>query len=101
MSASSSPQYGPAATLQNSMTRIPVSGVIQFPFARVHYRRIMKLCNTILAAFCFFAPAAHAQSYPMKPVKIISPYAPGGLGDQLPRAVAVGLTESMGQQFIV
>ena len=47
-----------------------------------------------------FSPA-HAQSYPVKPVRIISPYSPGGLGDLLPRAVAVGLTESLGQQVIV
>ena len=44
---------------------------------------------------------AHAQSYPVKPVRIISPYPPGGLGDLLPRAVAVGLTEMLGQQVIV
>ena len=47
-----------------------------------------------------FSPA-HAQNYPVKPVRIISPYSPGGLGDLLPRAVAVGLTESLGQQVIV
>jgi len=45
--------------------------------------------------------AAHAQSYPQKPVRIISPYSPGGLGDLLPRAVAAGLTELLGQQVIV
>ena len=47
------------------------------------------------------ALSAHAQSYPVKPVRIISPYSPGGLGDLLPRAVAAGLTESLGQQVIV
>src|SRR3954467_5447149 len=45
--------------------------------------------------------SASAQTYPVKPVRIISPYSPGGLGDLLPRAVAVGLSESLGQQFIV
>jgi tripartite-type tricarboxylate transporter receptor subunit TctC len=44
---------------------------------------------------------AHAQTFPAKPVRIISPYSPGGLGDLVPRAVAVGLTESLGQQVIV
>ena len=45
--------------------------------------------------------AAEGQVYPAKPVRIISPYAPGGLGDLIPRVVAYGLTESLGQQVIV
>jgi tripartite-type tricarboxylate transporter receptor subunit TctC len=44
---------------------------------------------------------AHAQAYPVKPVRIISPYPPGGLGDLLPRAIAAGLSEPLGQQVIV
>jgi tripartite-type tricarboxylate transporter receptor subunit TctC len=44
---------------------------------------------------------ASAQNYPVKPVRIISPYPAGGLGDLVPRAIAVGLTESFGQQVIV
>ena len=47
------------------------------------------------------AATAFAQSYPVKPVKIVSPYTPGGLGDVLPRGVAAGLTELLGQQVIV
>ena len=47
------------------------------------------------------APCAHAQSDPAKPIRIVSPYSPGGLGDLLPRAVGTGLTESFGQQVIV
>jgi tripartite-type tricarboxylate transporter receptor subunit TctC len=44
---------------------------------------------------------AQSQTYPVKPVRIISPYSPGGLGDLLPRALAAGLTETLGQQVIV
>lgn len=63
----------------------------------MHY--LTALC-TALALGCA-SLAAHAQSYPVKPVRIISPYSPGGLGDLLPRAVAAGLTELLGQQVIV
>ena len=47
------------------------------------------------------ATLAHAQSYPAKVVKMVTPFAPGGLGDLLPREVAAGLTQLLGQQVIV
>src|SRR5688572_31317072 len=55
----------------------------------------------LFALLC--AGLAHAQQapYPVKPVRIISPYPPGGLGDTVPRAIAIGLTETLGQQVIV
>ena len=55
----------------------------------------------VLPLLLALLPGAHAQTYPAKPVRIISPYSPGGLGDLLPRAVGLGLTESFGQQVIV
>jgi tripartite-type tricarboxylate transporter receptor subunit TctC len=51
-------------------------------------------------ALCPSHPS-HAQTWPQKPVRIISPYPPGGLGDLLPRAIGAGLTELLGQQVIV
>ena len=53
------------------------------------------------AVVVFAMPMAQAQNYPIKPVRIISPYSPGGLGDLVPRAIATALSESMGQQFVV
>ena len=61
----------------------------------------MTMKSTLLCAALVAAAPAHAQSYPAKPVRIISPYSPGGLGDLLPRAGGLGLTESLGQQVIV
>ncbi len=56
---------------------------------------------SLSAVVVFAMPMAQAQNYPIKPVRIISPYSPGGLGDLIPRAIATALSESMGQQFVV
>lgn len=42
-----------------------------------------------------------AQSWPTKPVKFISPFPPGGSVDPLARLLAVKLSESLGQPFVV
>ena len=56
-------------------------------------------------ALCAFgageAGEAGAQNYPSKPVRFVSPYAPGGGTDIMARTLAQKLTESMGQQFVV
>jgi len=44
---------------------------------------------------------AHGQDYPAKPVRIIVPLAPGGLGDQLTRVVAQKLAPVTKQPVIV
>ena len=44
---------------------------------------------------------AQAQAWPSKPVRIIAPFAAGGLADVLARSVAEKLSASMGATFIV
>jgi tripartite-type tricarboxylate transporter receptor subunit TctC len=43
----------------------------------------------------------HAQSYPVKPIRFIVPYAPGGSTDVVFRILAPRLTEILGQQIII
>ena len=45
-------------------------------------------------------PAA-AQAWPVKPVRFVSPYPPGGANDVLARILAQKLGETMGQPFLV
>lgn len=54
-----------------------------------------------LALFCSFASSAQAQNYPDRPVRIIVPYAPGGITDIAARLVGAKLGEMWGQQVVV
>ena len=54
-----------------------------------------------LLAGLAFAATACAQGFPSRPMKIVVPYAPGGLPDTIARVVAVKLGESFGQQLVV
>ncbi|MBX9905816.1 MAG: tripartite tricarboxylate transporter substrate binding protein [Burkholderiales bacterium] len=63
----------------------------------------MKLFIRFAAAIVLAASgnAAWSQTYPVKPVRIVVPFAPGGNVDINARAIAPGLTELWKQQIIV
>jgi tripartite-type tricarboxylate transporter receptor subunit TctC len=46
-------------------------------------------------------PSAYADTYPSQSVRLIVPYAAGGLPDTVARIVGQRLTESLGQSFVV
>jgi tripartite-type tricarboxylate transporter receptor subunit TctC len=63
-------------------------------------RRLLLAAGIATLAMLGIAPA-HAEDWPARPVKIVVPWAPGGVTDMLARLVAVKLTASMQQPFIV
>src|SRR5215212_37076 len=63
-------------------------------------RQFMKLGGSALA-FPVLSRTARALVYPLRPVRLIVGYAPGGATDITARLIAQRLAERMGQQFIV
>lgn len=65
----------------------------------------MKFASLVLAglAVCSFAAGstAFAQGYPNKPIKAIVPFAAGSATDQIGRAFAAKMSETLGQTIVV
>lgn len=60
----------------------------------------MKRFFLLALSFCFSA-AAHAQTYPTKPVKLLVGFSAGGPTDVIARILAQDLTASLGQTVLV
>jgi len=67
----------------------------------------MRACMRIVASIAALLltlmsiDGASAQSYPSRPVRIIVPFAPGGVTDIMARLLGGKLSEKFGQQFFV
>jgi tripartite-type tricarboxylate transporter receptor subunit TctC len=60
------------------------------------FRRLAVLCGAML-----FSAAALAQAYPNKPIKAVVPFAAGSATDQIGRAFAAKMSESLGQPIVI
>jgi tripartite-type tricarboxylate transporter receptor subunit TctC len=66
----------------------------------------MTLSRLALAVLSFgllgaFPDPAAAQSYPVKPIRIVVPWAPGGSTDVLARLIGIKMSENWGQPAVV
>ena len=62
--------------------------------------RMKSRLSAIAVVLLALAAPAAADDYPSKPVRIIIPYAPGGINDVAARVLATHLTNRLGKQFI-
>lgn len=65
----------------------------------------MRSARVVLVAFSFAAVSVHAadpvKDYPIRPIRLIMPNAPGSSADTMGRIAATKLGEALGQQIVV
>ena len=61
----------------------------------------VQACSILLTSLVLLIPAALAQSYPAKPLRLIVPFSAGGSSDVLARGVAKQLGEQLGEPVVV
>lgn len=64
-------------------------------------RRALLLAATAVACFGTLGTAHAADAYSLQSVRLIVPYAPGGLPDTVARLIGQRLTDILGQSFVV
>ncbi|MGV3634621.1 MAG: Bug family tripartite tricarboxylate transporter substrate binding protein [Pseudorhodoplanes sp.] len=61
----------------------------------------IRLFAMLIAAMAAFAPSAHSQAYPSKPIHVIVPFAAGGSTDVAARLIGQHLSKAFGQQVVI
>jgi tripartite-type tricarboxylate transporter receptor subunit TctC len=62
---------------------------------------MLKSITAGLALATSLVTGAFAQGYPVKPITLVVPYAPGGPSDAVARLLSKGMSETLGQQIIL
>ena len=65
------------------------------------FTSVLRAAVLRLAAWLVWEPAAGAQDWPAKPVRVIVPFGAGGAADRLGRIAADHLSKALGQQFFI
>jgi tripartite-type tricarboxylate transporter receptor subunit TctC len=67
---------------------------------KLRRRQFLQLAGAAIAAPAS-SPVAWAQAYPVRPVRLLVGFAPGGVTDIMARLIGQWLSERLGQQFFV
>jgi tripartite-type tricarboxylate transporter receptor subunit TctC len=63
--------------------------------------RIVAVVCAALASLLSFVTPAPSQNYPERPVTVVVPYPPGGNTDVIARIVLEGMSQIVGQRFVI
>src|SRR6185295_10397406 len=55
----------------------------------------------LLALIFFFSPAGNSQNYPVKPIRLVVPFAPGGSSSIVARTIAAEMEKGLGQSIVI
>ena len=66
-----------------------------------NYTMTLAVFIAVIAAGPGFAAERASSAYPLKSIRLIAPYPPGGGNDTMARAIGAKLTEAWGQQVII
>jgi tripartite-type tricarboxylate transporter receptor subunit TctC len=71
------------------------------PMTHADWGRFSLAVLLVLGLLALHATGAYADAYPNRPVRLIVPFAAGGLNDVVARLVAPYLERSLGQPFVI
>ena len=63
--------------------------------------RLPRLAACLAAIICLVSGTVGAQQYPVKPVRLVVPFVPGGNTDIIARIVAPEMSKALGQQLVI
>ncbi len=62
---------------------------------------LRRSCLLAVSSLCLFGATAMAQSWPVKPIKVIAPYPPGGPSDLVMRTAAEKIQAILKQPIVI
>ena len=75
------------------------SGRHRLAWIKAFFARVVLLILVMAGAVC--VQPAHGQAYPSKPIRVLLPYAAGGVSDVLVRGVNEMVSEALGQTILI
>lgn len=74
-----------------------MTALLQLPSLQYGWRRAKPAALPLLFAIALTSAVTIAQDYPVRPVRVISPYPPGSSADIIGRIYSPRLTDALGK----